>query len=334
MKTTPLLQRLVAQGRTQDEIRDAVYLFGDDAATKQSRFWLLLVLATAIASAGVIADSTATVIGAMIVAPLAVPIQGIAVAIAYGEIGPLLRSSAILATAVLVVVALAAGIAIVLPELKPITDNSQVTGRVSPTIVDLVAASATGLAGAFAVGRRDIGDILPGVAIAISLVPPLAVVGVTAVARDWSGALGASVLFLTNVLAIIVAGALLFSAMHATKSRGTQPVFRARPVYTVVATAGVLVTAALSVATYRTVQLSNRHDAVRSVVSDWVRGYDETLLEVRYDGSELKLIVEGLSDGAQDDQLPMLLRGTVPAGTPITVNRVAGSRRKIGAVGE
>jgi hypothetical protein len=95
------------------------------------------------------------------------------------------------------VVAIGARLAVVLPELSPPADNFQITGRVSPTIVDLVAAGTTGLAGAIAVGRRDIGDILPGVAIAISLVPPLAVVGVTAVDGPWHDALGALLLFLT-----------------------------------------------------------------------------------------------------------------------------------------
>jgi uncharacterized membrane protein len=71
---------LGGQLRSPDELRDAVYLHRGDAAANLSRFWLLLVLAAVIASAGVISDSTATVIGAMIIAPLATPIQGIAVA--------------------------------------------------------------------------------------------------------------------------------------------------------------------------------------------------------------------------------------------------------------
>ena len=175
--------RLTGESRSPHEIREAVYLFAGDVGAKQSRFWLLLVLSTVIATAGVIADSTATVFGAMIIAPLAVPIQGAAVAIAYGELRPLLLSTAVVVGAMAVVVALAAAIAVVLPQLHPPSHNSQITGRASPTLVDLVAAAATGLAGAFAVGRRDIGDILPGVAIAISLVPPLAVVGTVAAAR-------------------------------------------------------------------------------------------------------------------------------------------------------
>ena len=76
--------------RTADEVRDAVYLFTGDAPAKLSRFWLLLVLSAVIASAGVIGDSTATVIGAMIIAPLATPIQGIAWGLAAGELRELL----------------------------------------------------------------------------------------------------------------------------------------------------------------------------------------------------------------------------------------------------
>jgi hypothetical protein len=112
------------------------------------------VLSTAIATTGVIGDSTATVIGAMIIVPLAIPIQGAAVAIAYGELRPLLLSVAVVAAAMAVVVALAALMAVVLPELHLAGQNSQITGRASPTLVDLVAAAATGLAGSFAVGRR------------------------------------------------------------------------------------------------------------------------------------------------------------------------------------
>ena len=195
-----------------------------------------------------------------------------------------------------------------LPELHAPSDNSQITGRVSPTLVDLVAAATTGLAGSFAVARRDIGDILPGVAIAISLVPPLAVVGVTAVDGDWSGALGAMLLFLTNVLAIVVVGALLFGALRVRHGRGVDPAFRSRPVYAVVAIAGVVVLAALAVVTYRTVQLENWSDSATTVGTKWARDHGERLLVARFDGATLVLVVEGNSDGSQDASLTGLLQ--------------------------
>ena len=326
--------RLTGESRSPHEIREAVYLFAGDVGAKQSRFWLLLVLSTVIATAGVIADSTATVIGAMINAPLAVPIPGAAVAIAYGELRPLLLSTAVVVGAMVVVVALAAAIAVVLPQLHPPSHNSQITGRASPTLVDLVAAAATGLAGAFAVGRRDIGDILPGVAIAISLVPPLAVVGVAGSTGEWDSAWGALLLFLTNVLAIVVVGTAVFSALRVRYGQSRDPAFRSRPVYSVVAVAASLVVVALAVATHRTVQLSNWRDAATRVGSGWAADHGERLLGVRFDGDTLVLIVEGSTDGAGDGELTELLRGEVPSGTPVVVNRIAGRRASIGEVAD
>jgi uncharacterized hydrophobic protein (TIGR00271 family) len=331
-RASRIARRLTGESRTPDEIRDAVYLFGGDVGAKQSRFWLLLVLSACIATAGIVSDSTATVIGAMIIAPLAVPIQGTAVGIAYGELRALLLSAGIVVGAVAVVIAIGAVLWIILPELKPASDNTQITGRVSPTIVDLVAAATTGLAGAFAVGRRDIGDILPGVAIAISLVPPLAVVGVTGADGDWDGAVGALLLFLTNALAIVVVGALLFSALRVRHGQSKDPAFRSRPVYSVVAVASVIVVAGLTLVTLRTVKLSTWHDAATRVGSEWAREHDERLVQARFDGDTLVLVVEGQSDGGQDRQLTQLLSGEIPAGTPIVVNRVPGRVSMVGEV--
>jgi hypothetical protein len=105
-------------------------------------------------------------------------------------------------------------------------------------------------------------------------------------------------------------------------------------VYSVVAIASVLVVAALAVATYRTVQLSNWRDAATSVGSDWASRNGERLAGVRFDGDTLVLIVEGTADGSRDGELTGLLRGTVPSGTPVVVNRIAGRRASIGHVAD
>lgn len=323
---------LTGETRTPEEIRDAVYLFTGDVGAKQSRFWLLLVISTVIATAGVISDSTATVIGAMIVAPLAIPIQGIGVAISGGEPRPLGLSTLMVVGAALVVVGLGALLAAILPELQPLADNSQITGRVSPTLVDLVAAAATGLAGAFAVARRDIADILPGVAIAISLVPPLSVVGVTAEAGDWSDALGALILFLTNVLAMIVVGVALYSGLGVLRARRPDTTFRRRPVYAIIGVVGVLVVGALSVSTYRTVQLEDWRSGATRVGSDWAIANGERLVQTRFQGDELILVVGGSRTGADDGELLSRLRGVIPAGTPVVVSRIPGTRHDVGNV--
>ena len=321
---------IAGDARTPDEIRDAVYLSVGDVQAKHSRFWLLLLLATGIATAGLVGDSTATVIGAMIIAPLATPIQGVAVAIAFGERRPLLASAATLLVAIAVTVGFAAGLAWLLPQLEPLAHNSQITSRVSPTLVDLVAAGFTGLAGSAAISRRDIGDILPGVAIAISLVPPLAVVGVTADQGDWSGALGALLLFVTNVLAIIVLGVAVFSAVRVRYAGSAE--HRLRPAFAVVLAAGAIVSAALAVTTFHTVQLYDWQQSATRIGKSWATQHGEQLLTTRFEGDTLVFLVQGQTNGDQDPQLLGLLRDQVPAGTPVVIDRVAGTYEHVGNV--
>ena len=180
-----------------------------------SRFWILLVLAAIIAAAGVVADSTATVIGAMIVAPLMTPDPGHDAGHRPGrpaQPAPLdhlrrgrrARSSSPSASCS------ASPIAVpVVAETNP-----QVAARVAPRLIDLVAALATGAVGAFALTRSDVSDTLPGVAIAISLVPPLAVVGLTLESGAPDQAAGALLLFVTNVSAILASGVVVMALYH------------------------------------------------------------------------------------------------------------------------
>ncbi|MGB3258597.1 MAG: DUF389 domain-containing protein [Ornithinimicrobium sp.] len=192
-----------------DRISGKVFMTAGDKSRNLSAFWVLLTLSAVIATAGVVADSTATVIGAMIVAPLMTPILGTAMSIVLARRSALLRSTSLVLGGALVVIAVSYLIGLLMPIDVTSATNSQVSGRVSPRLIDLLAAVATGLVGAFALIRSEISDTLPGVAIAISLVPPLAVVGLTAEAGEYGEAFGALVLFSTNVAAIIATSILL-----------------------------------------------------------------------------------------------------------------------------
>ncbi|WP_280348399.1 DUF389 domain-containing protein [Nocardia neocaledoniensis] len=192
------------QRRTLDELTDKLDLSVGDVTAKRSAFWIMLVLSAVIAISGVIGDSTATVIGAMIVAPLSVPILGVALGVVTGRTALVGRSLILVLAGIVVVVALGFVFAQVLPNPVNVLSNAQVVGRTSPKLMDLTAALATGLVAAVAVTRRDVGDVLPGVAIAISLVPPLGVVGVCLGSGAPSLALGAFVLFASNVVAMII----------------------------------------------------------------------------------------------------------------------------------
>jgi uncharacterized hydrophobic protein (TIGR00271 family) len=192
-------------------MRDAVFFEGPDVRQRLSRFWILITLASIIAAAGVAADSTATVIGAIIVAPLMTPILGTMLSVVLADRANLTRS--LLHIAGGAVVAIAIGWLVGLLVVDPVVaeTNSQVAQRVHPKLIDLLAALATGSVGSVALVRRDISDTLPGVAIAISLVPPLSVVGFTFEAGKLGQSLGASLLFLTNVAAILGSGTVVMA---------------------------------------------------------------------------------------------------------------------------
>lgn len=187
-------------------MRDQLFFEGDDLSRRLSRFWLLLVLAAVIAAAGVVSDSTATVIGAMIVAPLMVPILGAVVSVVLADRDNLLRCAGLVVAGAAAVVAIGYGVGLFVDTPVVAATNTQVASRVTPTLMALVAALATGAVGSVALARDDISDTLPGVAIAISLVPPLAVVGLTWESGAADQALGSMLLFGANVTAILASG--------------------------------------------------------------------------------------------------------------------------------
>jgi uncharacterized hydrophobic protein (TIGR00271 family) len=192
-------------------MRDNLFFEGPEATRKTTRFWVLLLLAAIIAAAGVTGDSTATVIGAMIVAPLMTPILGIALAIVLADRANLARCLLLVVAGSIMVIGLAWLMGHAVPYDVVAPANSQVAGRISPRVIDLIAALATGAVGAVALARSDISDTLPGVAIAISLVPPLSVVGLTLEAGATDQARGALLLFVTNVSAILAMGVVVLA---------------------------------------------------------------------------------------------------------------------------
>jgi uncharacterized hydrophobic protein (TIGR00271 family) len=196
---------------TSADMRDAVFFDGSSSHARYSRFWMLLVLASIIASAGIVGDSTATVIGAMIVAPLMTPILGTMPATVLGDRSNLVRSLLLVlgGAAAAVLIGFAVGLLVQSPVLAG--TNAQVAARVSPRLIDLLAALGTGVVGSVALVRRDISDTLPGVAIAISLVPPLCVAGLVLESGSVAQFLGALLLFVTNVVTILGTGIVVMS---------------------------------------------------------------------------------------------------------------------------
>jgi uncharacterized hydrophobic protein (TIGR00271 family) len=252
-------------------MRDQVFFEGQDMRRRLSRYWLLLPLSAVIASAGVVSDSTATVIGAMIVAPLMTPILGLVLSVVLRDATNLRRCLVLLVSGAAVVVGLAWILGLFVPYPVVADNSSQVAARISPRLVDLVAALATGAVGSVALARSDISDTLPGVAIAISLVPPLAVVGLTLESGAPHQALGSFLLFLTNVIAILASGVIVMALYRVgrTSAEAALSSYRQAVPFVVVGLLLLAVIVPLWVNSQRYDQRSVRLTGVQAVADHW-----------------------------------------------------------------
>jgi uncharacterized hydrophobic protein (TIGR00271 family) len=164
-------------------------------------FIALICLSTLIAGLGLVRDSAAVVIGAMLVAPLMTPLVGSGLAIVQGNY--LLLSNAVKTVLRGFLLAFLLGwlLGVCLPTLDI---TSEMRARGSPHVLDLLVAFISGIAAAYAIGRPNLSSALPGVAIAAALVPPVATAGLAAAGMEWRLAAGSLLLFLTNIVAIIL----------------------------------------------------------------------------------------------------------------------------------
>lgn len=311
-------------------MRAAVFFEAPDAGRKVSRFWLLLTLAGIIASAGVVADSTATVIGAMIVAPLMTPILGIVIAIGLADRRNLVRCLVLLAagTAATIAIGYLVGLIIELPVNE--AANSQVAGRVEPRLIDLVAALATGAVGSIALAREDISDTLPGVAIAISLVPPLSVVGLTLEAGEHRQALGALLLFATNVCAILATGIVvmaIYLARQSTVEDERDKATSRRATLAIVASV-VLIALPLAATTVRVTRDRIAQSNVSNVADRWAERHGWDIAQISF-GRQRTVI---RATGPEPEPETESLRREMPAthlGGPVVIELVPTETRTL-----
>jgi uncharacterized hydrophobic protein (TIGR00271 family) len=194
-------------------------LFPEGPAFRSSliTFSVLLTLASFIASFGLYQDSVASIIGAMVVAPLGGAIMAFAGALVTARSRWQWITGAQVILGAAAVVAIGFLVSFVLPDILELTPS--LDARTSPGLLDLGVALTAGAAGAFVAVRRTGSDALPGVAIAVSLVPPLATVGICLELGRLDDAAGALFLFVTNFAAIVVAACVVFTLAGAAPSR-------------------------------------------------------------------------------------------------------------------
>lgn len=189
-------------------------------STPQATYYILIFIATFIASVGLVASSPAVVIGAMLVSPLMTPIFGISLGLVQGDIS-LLQKALKAEIGGVILAIFASALFGLLPLEFEVTP--EMLARTQPTLLDLLVAALAGLAGCLAMIDERISPVLPGIAISTSLLPPLSTSGLCLALGAYAGAYGSFLLFFANFLGILfVASGVFLAARFVTRKEPDQ----------------------------------------------------------------------------------------------------------------
>ena len=204
------------KGQRLDELHRS---YDSDAELNQP-FVILTLGSCLIATMGLLADNAAVVIGAMVVAPWIMPLRTGVFAILIGDWPLLGRAMRTLALAVLITTALSLFMGLLAGMRGLISAsgygyfNSEILGRATPTLLDLVIALVAGALATYAKLKESVVSSLAGTAIAVALVPPVCAMGLMAAGGDIADATGAGLLFVANLLGILVGGVLMLATLE------------------------------------------------------------------------------------------------------------------------
>jgi len=207
-KKNELIKRKIPWLRraTYEEFKELFSVLKDNAELTQA-YLVMMILSTLITTFGLYANSAPVIIGAMILAPLISPLVSFSMGLIRFDVVLLKTSFKTIVIGTLASLLVAAIVSLMIP-LKIVT--SEISSRLTPTLLDLGIAVASGVAAAFAHAKEGIAKSLAGVAIAVALVPPLVVAGIGIGWLDWNVFSGAFLLYLTNLAGIIMFGGLTF----------------------------------------------------------------------------------------------------------------------------
>ncbi len=191
---------------SEERFRDLFMALREDAEIN-GIYLVLMLLSTLLATVGLYLNSSAVIIGAMLLAPLMAPIVSLAMGLLRND-HKLLTNSIYKILIGIFLALLASSLVSLSFTYKPITDEMQ--GRLNPSLLDLAVAIISGIAAAYSKSFKEIIQSLAGVAIAVALVPPLAVAGIGLGRGDFYFFLQPFLLFSTNLVGIVLAAAFTF----------------------------------------------------------------------------------------------------------------------------
>jgi uncharacterized hydrophobic protein (TIGR00271 family) len=292
---------------------EKLFIEGPQAARRLTNFFSLLLFATIIATYGVLSSSTATVIGAMIVAPLMGPIMATTAAVIMGSSKRALRAFGLTVAGTVTVIVTAYLLSWVVPDVTiSFTGNTEITSRINPGLYALLTALGAGAAGAFITSRAEIADSMGGVAIAISLAPPLCVVGISLQHGQLEAAAGAMLLFLTNYLGILLAGGVVLLIVGLGKASAAHADRRLRRRGLSLFSVGILLVAIpLTLSTLQTLAQTMQNQRATAEVYEWLEGSSFQVVSVSVYDQIVTATIEGTGEMNPTEQLANQLAATL-----------------------
>lgn len=286
--------RAVKNEENRRRILATLYPANGDVAHWWFRYGVMLGLSIVVAVMGLSLNSTAVVIGAMLIAPLMTPVLGVSAALAMAWPKWLARSVAAVAAGSLGSVGLAWALTSLLPSADRVL-TAEVLSRTNPDLRDLLVALAAGAAGAYATVREDVSAALPGVAVAVALVPPLGVIGFTLAIGRTDLASGALLLYAVNLLAIVLVGGLvLLASGFVPTGRLRSAPNRIRIGMALAAVATLTLAVPLTIASLKSASQAQTSQAVNQAVVNWLQPYPSLkLVLVEIDAHEVTVQVQG-----------------------------------------
>lgn len=279
----------------REAVLDQLYFEGDQRRPFLTRFATLLTFSVIIAVFGLANDSGPVVIGAMLVSPLTTPLLGFSAALIMGWPRRQAESFLILLGGTIWAFLLAFGALELLPEPRTVTlQSEELLARTEPRLLDLGVAVVAGAAGAYVLVRREAVGALPGVAIAVALVPPLSAIGMLSELQRSDLASGALLLYATNLIGIVAAGSLVLLASGMRPITHDAKLPRRARIGLVTALIFVFVIAyPLGVVTERGIKAATERDQAQNLAEDWVARKELRLTDVETEDDRVEVDVSG-----------------------------------------
>jgi uncharacterized hydrophobic protein (TIGR00341 family) len=302
--------------------REELHARAQDLAPANSTFFAFLVLSTVIATTGLLLDSAATIIGAMVVAPLMGPAISASVGTVLDDAKMASRGVRLQVSGLVVAILVGAALgwvfqqSVLVPPALDITEVGQIAERTSPNFLSLFLALGSGIAGAISV-MRGAGSSLVGVAIAVALVPPAATAGLGIAWGLPLVAIAATILVVVNLLAINISALVIFylsgfQPIDLGQVRGSRRKLASR--IAVIAVSILLLSTVLGAVTWTSFQTESARTESRSAV-------EGVFAEATVEDAEIVLLEVDVEYSALEYLARFPVRVDVLVGLPPTVER-------------